>query len=74
MNNVMEMTELGEFDKFIRNIINETIGGPSLFKDIFCKANKNRGFGLRLLAGKHQACKYNTIAHFTKRPMNKKFY
>jgi hypothetical protein len=47
MNNVMGMTELGEFDKFIINIINETIGGPALFKDIFYKANKNRGFGLR---------------------------
>jgi hypothetical protein len=50
MNSVIGVPELGELDKFIRNIINEMIGEPALSKDIFCTANKNGGFGLRLLA------------------------
>jgi hypothetical protein len=37
----MGVTELGELDKFIRNIINEMIGGPALLKDTFYTANKN---------------------------------
>jgi hypothetical protein len=63
----MGVTELGEYDKFIRNIINEMIGGPVLLKDIFYTASKNEGFGLRLLAERYQTCNYNTIANFLQR-------
>jgi hypothetical protein len=66
MNSIMGITELSNLDQFIRNIINEMVEGPSLSKDLFYTANKNRGLGLRLLAGRYQACKYSTITHFSK--------
>jgi hypothetical protein len=61
MNSVIDVTELSNLDKFIRNVINELVGGPGLSKDLFYTANKNGGFGLKLLTERYQACKYNTI-------------
>jgi hypothetical protein len=49
MNNVIGVIELSEPDKFDRNVINKMEGGPALSKNIFYTANKNEGFGLRLL-------------------------
>jgi hypothetical protein len=67
MNSVMGVTELCELDKLVRNIINEMVGGPALYKDVFYTANKNRGFGFLLLTERYQTCKYNTVAHFLQR-------
>jgi hypothetical protein len=67
MNSIMGVTELSSLDQFIRNIINEMVGGPALSKDLFYTANKKGGLGLRLLAERYQACKYKTIAHFFQR-------
>jgi tRNA A-37 threonylcarbamoyl transferase component Bud32 len=49
MNSITGTTELSNLDQYIRNIINEMIGGPALSKDLFYTANKNGGLGLRLL-------------------------
>jgi hypothetical protein len=42
----MEITELGELDKFIRNIINKMVGGPALSKDIFTQQKRMEDFDL----------------------------
>jgi hypothetical protein len=67
MNSIMEITELDKLDKFIRNMINEMVGGPALSKDLFYVSTKNGGLGLRLLTERYQACKYNSVAHFLQR-------
>jgi hypothetical protein len=67
MNSIMGVTELNKLDQFIRNIINEMVGGSALSKDLFYTANKNGGRGLRLLTERYQACKYNTITHFSRK-------
>jgi RIO-like serine/threonine protein kinase len=43
MNNIMGTTELSSLNQYIRNTINEMIGGPALSKDLFYAANKNGG-------------------------------
>jgi hypothetical protein len=67
MNSVLGIMELDKLDRFIRNMINEMIGGPALSKDMFYTATKNGGLRLRLLTERYQACKYNTVAHFLQR-------
>jgi hypothetical protein len=67
MNSVMGVTELGELDKLVRNIINEMVEGPALFRDRFYTANKNRGFRFLLLTESNQTCKYNKATHFLQR-------
>jgi hypothetical protein len=67
MNSVMGITELRKLDEFIRNMINEMVGGPALSKDLFYTSTKNGGLGLRQLTERYQACKYNTVAHFLQR-------
>jgi hypothetical protein len=67
MNSITGITELRKHYQFIRNIINEMIGRSALSKDLFYTATKNSGLGLRLLTKRYQACKYNTITHFSRR-------
>jgi hypothetical protein len=67
MNSIMGITELRRLDQFIRNIVNEMVGGPVLTKDLFYMTTKNRGLCSRLLMERYQACKYNTIVHFLQR-------
>jgi hypothetical protein len=67
MNSVLGITELDKLDKFIRNMINEMIGGPALLNVMFYTSTKNGGLGLRLLTERYQAYKYNTVAHFLQR-------
>jgi hypothetical protein len=67
MNSIKGLTELDKLGKFIRNMINEMIGGPALSKDMLYTSTKNGGLGLRLLTERYQTCKYNTVAHFLQR-------
>jgi hypothetical protein len=53
MKSIMGITELSSIDQFVRNIINETIGGPVISKNLFYTANKNGGLGLRLLTKRY---------------------
>jgi hypothetical protein len=41
MNSVIGVTELDKLDRFIRNMINEMIGGPALSKEMLYTSTKN---------------------------------
>jgi hypothetical protein len=43
MNTVLGITELSKLDGFIRNMINEMIGGPALSKDLFTHQQRMEG-------------------------------
>jgi hypothetical protein len=41
VNSIIGITEIDKLDKFIRNMINEMIGGPALSEDMFYSSTKN---------------------------------
>jgi hypothetical protein len=64
MNSVVSKTKFANIDKFIRSIITDLVGGPSLSKDLFYTVCKNGGLGLETLSEKYSACKFNIVARF----------
>jgi hypothetical protein len=65
MNSVISNSSFVNLDKFIRNTLNDMIGGSSILKNFFYITIKNEGLGLKMLSGRYLACKYKSDTHFS---------
>jgi hypothetical protein len=72
MNSVMSKTELGKIDGYIRNMINEMIGGPALSNDLFYTSWKFGGFGRKKMTERYEEYKFNALSYFFQRDQEMK--
>jgi hypothetical protein len=49
MNSIIGSTEINKLDQFIRNTINEMIGGPALSKDLYYTATKKWRIKIKII-------------------------